>query len=113
MKFIALLFSTSISLSSHSSEPLEALADLKFLADTGVESTVMCIDDQCDTWATFYLYELEVKKVLNGELADNKFKVIYGRHAELKTDMKGVVVVLHHLKEISIHNAQYQVLEID
>ncbi|WNC71647.1 hypothetical protein RGQ13_16195 [Thalassotalea psychrophila] len=113
MKFIALVLSALISLSAYSSEDLKVVADLKFLSDTGVESTKMCIDGGCDAWATFYLYELDVKKVLSGELADNKFKVIYGRHAEVKADMNSVVVVLHQLKGPQNHNAQYQVLQIN
>lgn len=94
------------------SEELIAKLDLKFIKDTGKTAGVMCYGDNeedCYTWSTFYLYEAKVKRIVSGNLPENKFTVIYGRHALRKNDHKGVVVRLNKL--LTDADAQYQISE--
>lgn len=93
-------------------EELIVTLDLKFIKDTGKVAGVLCYGDNeedCHEWSTFYLYEAKVKKVLNGNLPENKFTVIYGRHALLKNNHKSVIVRLNKLPADG--DAQYQILE--
>jgi hypothetical protein len=93
-------------------EELIAKLDLKFIKDTGKTAGVMCYGDNeedCHEWSTFYLYEAKVKKVLSGNFSENKFTVIYGRHALRKNNHKSVIVRLNKLPADG--DAQYQILE--
>lgn len=93
-------------------EELIAKLDLKFIKDTGMKAGVLCYGDNeedCHKWSTFYLYEAKVKKVLSGNLPENNFTVIYGRHALLKNNHKSLIVRLNKLP--SDGDAQYQILE--
>ncbi|MGN0921732.1 MAG: hypothetical protein ACI4NJ_08445 [Cellvibrio sp.] len=111
MKKIIAILAVLFSSCCHSEE-LIAKLDLKFIKDTGKTAGVMCYGDNeadCHTWATFYLYEAKVKKVVSGSLPENKFTVIYGRHALRKNNHKGVVVRLNKL--LPDADAQYQISE--
>jgi hypothetical protein len=92
-------------------EEIIASLDLKFVKDTGKTAGVLCFsegENDCAQWATFYLYKAKVKKVLDGELAERNFTVIYGRHALRKNDHRNVVVRLQKLDEGA--EAKYQIL---
>ena len=61
-----------------------AILDLKFIADTGKPAGYLCLgnkDEDCVEWATLYVFEARVRKVLKGELAHKRFRVVGGRHA--------------------------------
>ena len=76
-------------------ENVVAVLDLKFISDTEKTSTSICFEDEtteCFSWASFYLYEAKIKKVLSGELSSKKFKVIYGRHALKKKILKELLL---------------------
>lgn len=93
-------------------EEIIASLDLKFVKDTEKTAAVLCYDEEeknCQTWATFYLYKANVKKVLSGEIVEKKFTVIYGRHALRKTNYNNVLVRLEKLSTDA--DAQYQILE--
>ena len=93
-------------------ENVVAVLNMYFVKDTEERAAEICFEQSernCMTWATFYLYEAEVKKILHGELPSRKIKVIYGRHALLKKDFKGEVVVLRKLPDHD--EADYQVVE--
>jgi len=108
---LALLFIFWLPLNVYAEE-LVAVVNLKFLKDTGDTAVNICFGEaheDCSQWASFYLYEAKVKKVLSGEFPSNKFKVIYGRHALKKKNLKNVVVSLGELKESN--EADYVVIE--
>jgi len=93
-------------------EEVIAKVDLKFIKDTEKTAGVLCIGDNeedCHEWSTFYLYEAKVKKVLSGNLVENRFTVIYGRHALRKNNHSSVIVRLIKLPDDG--DAQYQILE--
>jgi hypothetical protein len=93
-------------------EELAAVLDLKFIKDTGETAEVMCFgeaEEDCGTWATFYLFEAKVKKVISGDFPKNKFKVLFGAHALKVGNFKGVVATLKSLPED--HEARYQITE--
>lgn len=94
-------------------EELVAVLDLYFKKDTGDTAATLCFgegEEGCGQWATFYLYEARIKKVLSGEFNSKKFKVIYGRHALLKKNLKGVVATLIKLPDNA--HAEYQIIEL-
>jgi len=95
------------------SNDVVAILNLKFIKDTDQTATTLCYDNEgenCHRWASFYLYEAKVKQVLSGELVTKKFKVIYGRHALKKKNLKRVVASLKKLEESA--NADYQIIEM-
>ena len=111
MKKIIAILAVLFSNFCHSEELIVEL-DLKFIKDTGKTADVMCYGENevdCHTWSTFYLYEAKVKKVVSGDLPENKFTVIYGRHALRKNNHKGVIVRLNKL--LPDADAQYQISE--
>ncbi len=65
-----------------SAEEIVAILDLKFIEDTGEAAVFVCGDDEpCGTWATYYLFEANVDRVISGELPTDRFRVLYGQHA--------------------------------
>lgn len=93
-------------------EEIVASLDLKFVKDTGKTAGVLCYgegENDCHDWSTFYLYQAKVKKVLSGELVEQRFTVIYGHHALRKNNHRNLVVRLRKLSEGA--EAQYQILE--
>ena len=91
-------------------EEVIAVLNLKFIKNTGKTATTICYDEStCHSWASFYLYEAKVKKVLAGQLSTKRFKVIYGRHALKEKNLKRVVASLKKLEEGA--EADYQIVE--
>jgi hypothetical protein len=93
-------------------EDIVAILDMKFVKDTKETATLLCFGDNeedCAQWATFYLYDAKVKKVLSGELPSKKIKVIYGRHALMPKNFKNVAVVMTPLQDHK--EAEYQIKE--
>lgn len=94
-------------------EDLVAVVDLKFLKDTGEASSTLCFEEvneekDCATWATFYLFEARVKKVVSRELSGRKFRVWFGIHALKKGNIKNMVAKLRPLPPE--HEAEYQIV---
>ena len=94
-------------------EEVVAVVDLNFLKDTGEVSSTLCFEDvneekDCATWATFYLFEARVKKVVSGELSGRKFPVWFGVHALKKGNIKNMVAKLRPLPPE--HEAEYQII---
>lgn len=105
---VALLFSCTAR-----AEEIIAVLDLKFLRDTGEVSSTLCFDEgseeqSCATWATFYLFDARVKKVVSGELKARKFHVWLGVHALKKGNIKNMVAKLRPLPPE--HEAAYQII---
>lgn len=105
---VVLLFSCSAR-----AEEVIAVVDLKFLRETGEVASTLCFDDgseeqNCATWATFYLFEARVKKVVFGELKARKFHVWLGVHALKKGNIKNMVAKLMPLPPE--HEAAYQII---
>lgn len=96
-----------------SAEEMIAVLDLKFVRDTGEVASTLCFDEgseeqNCATWATFYLFDARVKKVVSGELSARKFRVLYGVHALKKGNIKNMVAKLRPLPRE--HEAAYQII---
>ena len=94
-------------------EEVVAVVDLKFLKDTSEASSTLCFEEvnegnDCATWATFYLFEARVKKVVSGKLSGRKFRVWFGVHALKKGDIKNMVAKLRPLPPE--HEAEYQIV---
>lgn len=94
-------------------EDVIAVVDLKFLKDTGEASSTLCFEEvneekDCATWATFYLFEARVKKVVSGELSSRKFRAWFGVHALKKGNIKNMVAKLKPLPPE--REAEYQIL---
>lgn len=117
MKKIIIIYLTALSILFTNfvfAENIVALVDLKFIKDTEITSQVMCYsDDNCHTWATYYLYTASVKKVISGEPPEGNFKVIYGSHALLKKDFSNVLATLEPLEPENQFSAQYKVIELE
>lgn len=93
-----------------SAEEITAVLDMKFIKDTGETAATLCFGDDekdCAQWATFYLYEAKVQKVLSGKLPSKKIKAIYGRHALMPKNFNNVAVVLAPLTDHK--EAEYQI----
>lgn len=95
-------------------EEVIAVVDLKFLKETGKVASTLCfeggdIENDCTTWATFYLFEARVKKVVSGEPRARKFHVWFGRHALRKGNIKNMVAKLKPLPQEN--EVDYQVIE--
>lgn len=80
-------------------EEIVAIIDLKFLKDTDAVASTLCFegseaDNQCATWAAFYLFEVRVKKVVSGDPEDRKFLVWFGSHALKKGNIKNMLAKL-------------------
>lgn len=94
-------------------EEFVAVLDLKFIDETKQAAAWMCYDeigDNCHPWAYFYVFEARLKKAIEGEFESKKFKVLFGRHALPKRDIKNLVVTMRKLENESL--ADYQVLEL-
>lgn len=97
------------------SEEVIAVVDLKFLEDTGEAASTLCFEeegqsDNCTTWATLYLFEARVRKVIHGELVRRQFPVWFGRHALKKGNIRNVVARLKPLP--AQHEASYQIVAL-
>lgn len=96
-----------------SAEEIIAVVDLKFVRDTGEVASTLCFDNgseeqNCGTWATFYLFDARVKKVVSGELKARRFHVWLGIHALKKGNIKNMVAKLRPLPPE--HEAAYQII---
>jgi hypothetical protein len=94
-------------------EEVIAVVDLKFLKDTGEVSSTLCFEEvneekHCATWATFYLFEARVKKVVSGNFSERKFRAWFGVHALKKGNIKNMVAKLRPLPPE--HEAAYQIV---
>ena len=97
------------------SEEVIAVVDLKFLKDTGETASTLCYEEEgqssnCTTWATFYLFEARVKKVVHGEPIGRKFLVWFGRHALMEGNIRNVVAKLKPLP--AEHEANYKIVAL-
>ncbi|MEM8815075.1 MAG: hypothetical protein AAGE85_04570 [Pseudomonadota bacterium] len=96
-------------------EDVVAVLDLKFIEDTGDPARLLCLDeinDDCITWATFYLFEAKVDRVVSGDLPAKRFLVLFGRHALPEKNLRNVVALLTKLKTDDPNRPRYQVTQI-
>jgi hypothetical protein len=96
-------------------EVLVAKVNLKFIEDTGITASYMCLDDagkECVAWATFYLYEARVREVIAGTETRSKFLVLYGAHALGQKSIRGVVAAMEPRPSDRKPHADYQVLQM-
>jgi len=106
--FILLIFSQCCT-----SEEIVAVLNLKYIKDTEKTAAVLCFGDageDCAQWATHYLFEAKVKKLISGELLSKKFNVLFGRHALKKENIKGMVAQLEKTEDYP--EAQYTIIEV-
>ena len=78
-------------------EEIVAILDLKFIEETDLTAAVMCFgedESDCHEWAVYYLFEAKVDKVISGHLPDKRFRVLYGRHALAKRNIRNMVALL-------------------
>ena len=98
-------------------EDMVAVVNLKFIKNTGSTASVICYGENstdCSSWASYYLYEAKVKKVLSGKFPSKKIKVIYGRHALLEKNFKNWVVSLDSVNEREKEETggEYKIIEV-
>ena len=92
-------------------DDLVALVDLKFLEATEKTAEVMCFgegEDDCAVWATFYLGEARVRKVISGTAPGKRFLVLYRSHALEEKDFPNLVGRFVPLEEGAYGNARFQ-----
>jgi hypothetical protein len=91
-------------------EDLVAVVDLKFLEETELTAAVICFgEDECDVWATHYLWEARVRKVISGTEPDKRFLVLFGAHALKQQDFRNVLATMKRLEPGAYPNARYQI----
>ena len=65
-------------------------------------AAVMCLgqseDDACFPWATSYLWEAKVRKIISGAEFQKRFLVLFGRHALKKQDLHSVLAIMTKLE---------------
>lgn len=108
---VVVLFVMVFPLTVHA-EDVIAILDLKFIEDTGRPAGYLCLgegEEDCVEWAPLYLFEARVRKVLKGELPRKPFRLLGGRHALMKKDIRGVVAILKKLEESNPDEPQYQI----
>ena len=97
----------------HADETVVAILDLKFIEDTGDPASVLCLGDDeesCVQWASLYLFEARVRKTISGELPRGPFRVLGGRHALIKKNLRGVIAILTKLEAGEPEAPRYQIL---
>jgi hypothetical protein len=110
--FTLLLLSTSPCL-GETEEELIATVDLKFLRGTDEPAAFVCFDEEesnCVVWATHYLWRATVRKVISGTETEKHFLVLYGHHALLTKNLRGITAVLKRLKPDAPFGARYQIV---
>ena len=110
--FVVLIL-VATSPSAHA-EDIVAILDLEFIEDTGETAAVLCLgddDSDCVPWATFYVFEATPLRVIKGELPEEPFAVLFGRHALKKQDFYDVVAMIEHLEDADPDRPQYQILK--
>ena len=93
-------------------EEIVAILDLKFIEDTGDTAAVLCFgenDEDCGAWATYYLFEAKVDKVLSGDLPSDRFLVLYGQHALKKKNFRNVIALLKELEVDDSSEPKYRI----
>jgi hypothetical protein len=96
-------------------EEVVALVDLQFLKVTDVTASVLCLTDKeedCFVYGTHYLWRARVRKVISGDLREKSFLVLYGRHALLEKNIRGMTAVLRRLEPDAPFGAHYQVVGV-
>jgi hypothetical protein len=92
-------------------DDLVALVDLKFLEATDETAEVLCFgegDSECGVWATFYLGEAHIQKVISGTAPSDRFLVLYRSHALAKRDFPNLVARFVALEPDAYGNAKFQ-----
>ncbi len=85
-------------LRAEASEDIVAVVDLRFIEDTEEPSNYMCLEeDDCFVWGHYYLYDARVRSVINGELPESRFRVIWGGHSLPRRTIRRIVVMLDPL----------------
>lgn len=95
-------------------EEIVAILDLEFIEDTGDTAAVLCFDEDdadCGVWATYYLFEAKVDKVISGELPSERFLVLYGQHALKKENFRNVVALLKEREVENPSEPQYRIFQ--
>ena len=91
-------------------EDLVAIVDLKFLEETDVTAAVLCFgENECDVWATHYLWEARVRELISGTEPDERFLVLFGVHALKKQNLRNVLATMKKLEPGAYGNARYQI----
>jgi hypothetical protein len=106
----ALVLLSLLTVSDARAEDLVAIVDLKFLEETDLTAAVICFEeDQCDVWATHYLWEARVRKIISGTEPDRRFLVLFGVHALKQQDFSNVLATMKKLEPGAYANARYQI----
>ena len=95
-------------------DEIVAILDLKFMEDTGDTAAVMCVgdgDEDCVVWATYYLFEASVDKIISGTLPERRFFLIYGQHALRKKNFRNVVALLKRRDVSDPNEPPYQITQ--
>ncbi len=94
------------------SDEIVAILDLEFIEDTGDTAAMLCFGEDntdCADWATYYLFEATPLRVIKGELPDEPFHVLFGRHALKKQDFYDVVALIEEREDARPEEPQYQI----
>ncbi|NNC76454.1 MAG: hypothetical protein HKN77_00745 [Woeseiaceae bacterium] len=89
-----------------------AILNLEFVEDTGDTAAIMCFgedDTDCARWATYYLFEATALKVISGELPDEPFPVLFGKHALKKQGFYDVVALVELLEDADPGEPKYRI----
>ena len=93
-------------------DEIVAILDLQFIEDTGDTAVVICFgenDEDCGEYATYYLFEAKVDKVISGELPDDRFLVLFGKHALRKKNFRNVIALLEKRDTDDPDEPQYRI----
>lgn len=91
-----------------------AVLDLRFIEDTGDTAGVLCFGEDetdCAQWSTYYLFEATPRRVISGELPEEPFLVLFGRHALKKRNLKNVAARLEERDDVESGEARYRITE--
>jgi hypothetical protein len=92
---------------------LLAVVDLIFVRESDQTALNKCSGDEksaCDVWATYYLWEARVRRVLAGVETEKRFMVLFGRHSLVKRNRRRVTVAMKRLEPGSESGARYEVI---
>ncbi|MEM9403546.1 MAG: hypothetical protein AAGA44_13800 [Pseudomonadota bacterium] len=89
-----------------------AIVDMEFVEETEIVAAVLCFGDDesdCGPWAHYYVFRATPTRVLRGELPDEPFLVVLGRHALKKQDLYDFVAMLDKWEADEPAGVEYRV----
>lgn len=91
------------------------VVDAKLVRVTGITASMLCDDDSCSPWSTYYLYQANIKHSLNGKVTTKKIKFVNGQHSPyIHKKIKDWLVILEKVPEKELASelgASYRVVD--